>query len=171
MRRWTCTRPCVHVSHRVGVGLLQPLVSGVEGLQRPLDLRSGLRGAAQAACDLQPAAVSPQQDPPHLSRPHLSVHKRLLTQTVNLSRGDGGGGAMGAQREAAQGDSRLRSSFLSQTQEVQERSTCVCVCVCVTFKFGRSFCLFDLKVCSHRRRPSDGTPASSRGRCSSLDPH
>lgn len=45
---------CVHVSHRVGVGLLQPLVPRGEGLESVLDLCSGLCGAAQTGRDLQP---------------------------------------------------------------------------------------------------------------------
>lgn len=50
-------------TYRVAVWLLQPLVSGVERLERVLDLCSGLGGAAQAACDLRPAADVRGQDP------------------------------------------------------------------------------------------------------------
>lgn len=127
-RSWTWFL-CVHVSHRVRVWLLQPLVSRVESLERVLDLCSGLGGAAQAACDLQPAAdaLMSRRTAGFSSTfaPHLSVNKRFLPQTVNLRRGHGEHGVTGAQREAAQRDSGFWSSFHSQAQEVQERSTCV----------------------------------------------
>lgn len=45
---------CVHVSHRVRVRLLQPLVSRVESPERVLDFSSRLGGAAEVLRDLQP---------------------------------------------------------------------------------------------------------------------
>lgn len=97
----------------------------VEGLERAPDLRSGLGGAARAACDLQAPAdllVTHSRFLPAFP-PHLSVNKGVLPQAVDLRRGDGERGVARAQREAAQRDPGFRRSFQGQAQEVQEGST------------------------------------------------
>lgn len=65
--------PRVHISHRVWVRLLQPLVPRMDSLERVLDLCSRLCGAAQMGCDLQPGGgeVTTQQEPSDNTKPSM----------------------------------------------------------------------------------------------------